>query len=381
MKKKIFSALGIMTGTSIDGVDLSLIKSDGINEFEPILDDYFEFNKNIQKKTEKLRDELSNIDDLDRYSKDLNELEREITIFIGECINRFVEKNDQEIDLIGFHGQTVFHDSNIKTSLQLGNGSLLSSLTKKTVINNFRQKDLLNGGQGAPLTPIYHKLISTIINKRYEVEFPINIINIGGITNVTKIIDNNQDPSKNIFAFDIGPGNCLIDGWIKKNSVKRFDHNGELAKFGNVDQLILNQAIDNFSGSKFDRSLDVKNFDFSFVKGLSIEDGCATITNFTAYLIAEGINFVNRINNKDSQYNLICGGGRKNDYLVDCIKENLSKDLVLKKIDAYGFNGDYIESQAFAYLAVRSYLNLPISFPNTTKCNEPTVGGEINENF
>ncbi len=381
MKKKIFSALGIMTGTSIDGVDLSLIKSDGINEFEPILDDYFEFNQKIQKKTEKLRDELSNIDDLDRYSKDLNELEREITIFIGECINRFIEKNDQEIDLIGFHGQTVFHDSNIKTSLQLGNGSLLSSITKKPVINNFRQKDLLNGGQGAPLTPIYHKLISTIINKKYEVEFPINIINIGGITNVTKIINNNQDPSKNIFAFDIGPGNCLIDGWIKKNSVKRFDHNGELAKFGNVDQLILNQAIDNFSGSKFDRSLDVKNFDFSFVKGLSIEDGCATITNFTAYLIAEGINFVNRINNKDSQYNLICGGGRKNDYLVDCIKENLSKDLVLKKIDEYGFNGDYIESQAFAYLAIRSYLNLPISFPNTTKCNEPTVGGEINKNF
>ena len=381
MKKKVFSALGIMTGTSIDGVDLSLIKSDGINEFEPILDDYFEFNKNIQKKTEKLRDGLSNIDDLDRYSKDLNELEREITIFIGECINRFIEKNDQEIDLIGFHGQTVFHDSNIKTSVQLGNGSLLSSITKKPVINNFRQKDLLNGGQGAPLTPIYHKLISTIINKKYEVEFPINIINIGGITNVTKIIDNNQDPSKNIFAFDIGPGNCLIDGWIKKNSVKRFDYNGELAKSGNVDQLILNQAIDNFSGSKFDRSLDVKNFDFSFVKGLSIEDGCATITNFTAYLIAEGINFVNRINNKDSQYNLICGGGRKNDYLVDCIKENLSKDLVLKKIDEYGFNGDYIESQAFAYLAVRSYLNLPISFPNTTKCKEPTVGGEINKNF
>ena len=381
MKKKFFLALGIMTGTSIDGVDLSLIKSDGINEFEPILDDYFEFNKNIQKKTEKLRDGLSNIDDLDRYSKDLNELEREITIFIGECINRFIEKNDQEIDLIGFHGQTVFHDSNIKTSLQLGNGSLLSSITKKPVINNFRQKDLLNGGQGAPLTPIYHKLISTIINKKYEVEFPINIINIGGITNVTKIIDNNQDPSKNIFAFDIGPGNCLIDGWIKKNSVKRFDYNGELAKSGNVDQLILNQAIDNFSGSKFDRSLDVKNFDFSFVKGLSIEDGCATITNFTAYLIAEGINFVNRINNKDSQYNLICGGGRKNDYLVDCIKENLSKDLVLKKIDEFGFNGDYIESQAFAYLAVRSYLNLPISFPNTTKCSKPTVGGEINKNF
>jgi len=381
MKKKIFAALGIMTGTSLDGVDLSLIKSDGINEFEAILDDYFEFNKNNQKKTEKLRDELLNIDDLDTYSKDLNQLEREITMFIGEVINEFIEKNTLEVDLIGFHGQTIFHDSSKKISIQLGNGSLLSSITKKIVINNFRQKDLLNGGQGAPLAPVYHKLISTIINKKHKIEFPINIINIGGITNITKIINNELDISKNIFAFDIGPGNCLIDGWIKKNSSKRFDHNGEFAKSGNIDKLILNQAIDNFSGSNFDTSLDIKNFDFSFAKGLSIEDGCATITKFTAYLIAEGVNFVNHICNKNSKYNLICGGGRKNDYLVDCIRENLSKDLVLKKIDEYGFNGDYIESQAFAYLAVRSYLNLPISFPNTTKCNEPTSGGEINKNF
>ena len=381
MKKKIFAALGIMTGTSLDGVDLSLIKSDGINEFEAILDDYFEFNKNIQKKTEKLRDQISNIDDLDTYSKDLNQLEREITIFIGEIINEFIEKNTLEIDLIGFHGQTIFHDSSKKISIQLGNGNLLSSITKKIVINNFRQKDLLNGGQGAPLAPIYHKLISTIINKKHKIEFPINIINIGGITNITKIINNEVDISKNIFAFDIGPGNCLIDGWIKKNSSKRFDRNGEFAKSGNIDKLILNQAIDNFSGNNFDTSLDVKNFDFSFAKGLSIEDGCATITKFTAYLIAEGVNFVNHICNRNSKYNLICGGGRKNDYLIDCIRENLSKDLILEKIDTYGFDGDYIESQAFAYLAIRSYLGLPISFPNTTKCNEPTSGGEINKNF
>ena len=381
MKKKVYTALGLMTGTSVDGIDLSIVRTDGINQFEPIFDDYFEFEAKIQKKTENLRDEISSIEDLKKNSKNLNELEREITLFIGKIVNEFIKKTNQEIDLIGFHGQTIFHDPNKKISIQLGNGNLLSSITKKIVINNFRQKDLLNGGQGAPLTPIYHKLISTIINKKSEIDFPINIINIGGITNITKIIDNNLDPGNNIFAFDIGPGNCLIDGWIKKNSLKRFDRNGELARLGNIDKLILNQAIDNFSGSKFDRSLDVKNFDFSFAKGLSIEDGCATITNFTAYLIAEGINFVNHINNKVSKYNLICGGGRKNDYLVDCIKENLSKDLVLKKIDAYGFNGDYIESQAFAYLAVRSYLNLPISFPNTTKCNEPTTGGEINKNF
>ena len=381
MKKKVFTSLGLMTGTSIDGVDLSIIKSDGINEFEPILDDYFEFDKKIQKKIEKLREELSTLDDLERKKKDLDELEREFTLFIGEIVSKFTNKTDQEIDLIGFHGQTIFHDSKKKTSIQLGNGKLLSSLTKKIVINNFRKKDLLNGGEGAPLTPIYHKVVSNNIYKNYSLEYPINIINIGGITNITKILNDDQNTEKNIFAFDIGPGNCLIDGWIKKNSQKKFDHNGEVAKSGKIDELILNQAIDNFGEGSFDKSLDIKNFDFSFVKGLSVEDGCATITKFTAYLIAEGINFINRLDNKSSRYNLISGGGRKNDYLINCIKENLSKELILEKIDNYGFDGDYIESQAFAYLAIRSYLNLPISFPNTTKCKKPTLGGEVNKNF
>ena len=379
MKKKVFTSLGLMTGTSIDGVDLSIIKSDGINEFEPVLDDYFEFDKKIQKKIEKLREELSTLDDLER-KKDLDELEREFTLFIGEIVSKFINKTDQEIDLIGFHGQTIFHDSKKKTSIQLGNGKLLSSLTKKIVINNFRKNDLLNGGEGAPLTPIYHKVVSNIIYKNYSLEYPINIINIGGITNITKILNDDQNIEKNIFAFDIGPGNCLIDGWIKKKQ-KKFDHNGEVAKSGKIDELILNQAIDNFGEGSFDKSLDIKNFDFSFVKGLSVEDGCATITKFTAYLIAEGINFINRLDNKSSRYNLISGGGRKNDYLINCIKENLSKELILEKIDNYGFDGDYIESQAFAYLAIRSYLNLPISFPNTTKCKKPTLGGEVNKNF
>ena len=381
MKKKIFTALGIMTGTSLDGIDLSVIKSDGINELELILDDYYEFDKEIRKKIEKIRDELFSVNDLKRNSKSLNDLEREITLYIGELVNRFIDKNNQEIDIIGFHGQTIFHEPKQKISLQLGNGRLLSSITKKIVINNFRQKDLLNGGEGAPLTPVYHKLISGFIKKNYDLEFPINIINIGGITNTTKIINETDDLIKNIFAYDIGPGNCLIDGWVKKNSTKKFDFRGELAKSGNVDQLILNQAIDNFSESSYENSLDIKNFDFSFAKGLSLEDGCATLTKFSGYLISEGLNFVNNLKNEKSNYNLVCGGGRNNDYLLKSIEQNLSKEIKLEKIDNYGFDGDFIESQAFAYLAIRSYLNLPISFPNTTRCSKPISGGELNKNF
>jgi anhydro-N-acetylmuramic acid kinase len=147
-----------------------------------------------------------------------------------------------------------------------------------------------------------------------------------------------------------------------------------------VDQQILNQAIDNFKINSYSQSLDVKNFDVSFAKGLSIEDGCATITNFTGYLISQGLEYVSQ---NDNITFLICGGGRKNNYLLDCIKNYLvnKKKIKLEIIDNYNLNGDYVESQAFGFLAIRSYLNLPISFNTTTRCNGFTVGGKLVENF
>ena len=183
-----------------------------------------------------------------------------------------------------------------------------------------------------------------------------------------------------IYSKDIGPGNCLIDEWVRNNSNKRYDQNGQIANLGKVDQLILNQAIENFKSSTYSDSLDTKNFDVSFARGLSLEDGCATITNFTAYLIARGLEHISQ---KVKIRYLVCGGGRKNNYLIDCIKNYLiNKNRInLELIDNYNFNGDYIESQAFAFLAIRCFLNLPISFSKTTGCNEPTVGGKLVENF
>jgi len=382
MKKKVFTSLGIMSGTSMDGIDLSIIESDGIKEFEAILDDYYEFDSKLQKKIENLRDKLFNIDDLDKNLIEVNEIEREITLFVAEKVNRFIKNTNQDIDIIGFHGQTILHDSQKKISKQLGNGKLLSSLTNKIVVDNFREKDLLNGGQGAPLTPIFHKIVSKSIHKNHKIQFPISILNIGGIANITKIIDENDDLEANIFAYDIGPGNCLIDSWIKKNSHKKFDFKGNLAKSGNVNQLILNQAIDNFCESSFDKSLDVKDFDLSFAKGLSFEDGCATITKFTAHLISEGINFADNSKDKTSFHILVAGGGRKNEFLMNCLKKNLSdKGITIDDIDNYSFDGDFIESQAFAYLAIRNLLQLPITFPNTTRCVKPSLGGDLNKNF
>ena len=378
MKKKVFTAIGLMSGTSVDGVDLSIIKSDGHSKFEPVLNRYFDFDEYLGKKILELRDKVSSIENLKKYRLELDNLEKDITLFHSKLIDKTVKEYQQHIDLIGFHGQTIFHDSKLKISKQLGDGNLLSQLLKNIVINNFRKADLENNGQGAPLAPIFHNLISNIISKKKKISFPISIINIGGITNITNIVNNDS-----IFeAFDIAPGNCLIDQWVRKNSKDKYDKNGDLAKLGKVNDLFFNHAIDNFNLGDYKQSLDIKDFDISFAKGLSLEDGCATLTKFTAYLIAQGIISTNNDNKNNLENIFVCGGGRKNNILINEINSFLpNKVMKLKNIDDYGFDGDFIESQAFGYLAIRSFLKLPLSFPSTTGCIKPTIGGEINKNF
>ena len=382
MKNKLYTAIGLMSGTSMDGVDVSLIRSDGINQFINVLDEYFEYNESLQQQLIELRNLISNINDLKLYSSRLNELEREMTLFHSKIVIDISSKYQDEVDFVGFHGQTIFHNPEQKISKQLGDGKLMSQLVKKKIIYNFRQEDMINKGQGAPLTPIFHNLLSKKIDENHQIDFPICFLNIGGISNITKIIKQDGKLEDNIEAFDSGPGNCMIDEWVRKNSKNNFDENGLIAKSGKIDQLILNQAVDNFQIDKFDKSLDVKNFDISFVRGLSLEDGCATITNFTAYLIAKGIEHSNGNNIKPIKY-LICGGGRRNTFLIQSIKDYLShkQNISLNSIDDYSLNGDYIESQAFGYLSIRSFLNLPISYPKTTGCKTPTVGGELVKNF
>ena len=382
MKKKIFTSLGLMSGTSMDGVDLSVIKSDGYEEFSSILNVYSQFDNDLYEQLVDIRDKISEVNDLKIHSDILNKLEKKFTLFNGKIINDVIQNIDEEIDLIGFHGQTIFHNSKVRVSKQLGDGKLLSNLMRKIVVNNFRQNDLNHGGQGAPLTPIFHNLISKIIKIKFQIEFPLSIINIGGITNVTQIIDSSNCLNQKFFAYDIAPGNCLIDEWVKKHTNSKYDRDGNYANSGKVDNLVLNQAIDNFEIKSFDNSLDVKDFDFSFVKGLSFEDGCATLTKFTAFLISDGIKKISKKNNIFSKNIIFCGGGRKNKFLINSIQEFLNDiNIKLDNMDNYHFDGDFIESQAFAFLAIRSYLNLPISFPNTTRCKQAIPGGEIQKNF
>ena len=381
MEKKEFVSIGLMSGTSMDGVDASVIKSNGNDQLVNILDRYYEFNKEIYDKLVNLRNLIIQKEDLDEYSKEIEILDRELTLFHVKIVNQIIKEIDLTVNLIGFHGQTIYHDPKNLISKQLGNGQLLSQLTNKDVIYNFRQNDLKHGGQGAPLTPIFHNLISSLIRIKDNINCPINILNIGGISNLTKAVKSSEIDL--IKGFDIGPGNCLIDEWIRNNSSYRYDEFGNIGKSGSVNELILNQAIDNFTISSYSNSLDIKDFDTSFVRGLSLEDGCATLTKFTAHLIANGIKYCHQSNNQIQEIYLICGGGRKNNFLINCIKKELinQKNITIDIIDNYNFNGDFIESQAFGYLAIRSYLNLPISFPGTTGCKNKVTGGILAKNY
>ena len=379
---KIFTAMGLMSGTSLDGVDVSIIRSDGNKEISSILNRYFEYDKELIQKISSIREKITYPEGLNEHSNKIKDLERDITLFHVKAIKEILEKSKSSVDLIGFHGQTIFHDPEKKITKQLGDGKLLSQLTKKKVIYDFRQNDLENGGQGAPLTPIFHNVLANKINKKFNLGFPLNILNIGGISNITSTVSwENLGKKDAIYAFDIGPGNCLIDEWIRKNSKKTYDRDGIIASSGIIDKLILNQALENFTeNSNYKKSLDIKDFDIFFAKGLSLENGAATISSFTAKLIANGMSYSHGKHHSDKYKWLVCGGGRKNKFLLESIKKNFEQ-ISIEPIDQYEIDGDFVESQAFAYLAIRSFLKLPISFPETTGCKAPTVGGVIVENF
>ena len=386
---KSFYSLGLMSGTSMDGVDASIIQSDGENKYKLILNKYFEYPKEIYKDLTTLKDKVSNFyNDFKKLSKKIKSLEREITLFHAKAVNKIVKDCKVNIDLIGFHGQTIFHSPYWKISKQLADGKLLSKLTKKTVVYNFRENDIKNGGEGAPLTPIFHKLLAD----KMKIALPVVFLNIGGIANITYIPPEDQKDGE-IVARDIGPGNCLIDQYLKKKSKYKYDKGGKLAKSGKIAENVsfdfMHWQTEHEERGENYSSLDINNpllkpVLFSDGSGLSLKDGAATITEYTSeilsyffsdYIWRRNETFVGSL---DLKKIILCGGGRKNKFLLNSISEKVHQKLLL--IDKYGIDGDFVESQAFAYLAIRSYLKLPISFPSTTGVSKPCTGGVIVKN-
>ena len=361
--QKSYYSLGLMSGTSMDGVDLSIIQTDGKTHYKSITNKYYEYSKEINENLVKLRAKITTSSDLKRQQKKIKSVEKEVTIFHAKAVNEILKKIKINVDFLGFHGQTIFHNMKEKISKQLGDGKLLSQLTKKKVVYKFRENDLVNGGEGAPLAPVFHKLLV----KQNKIKVPVAILNIGGISNIT-LINNNFAMS----SLDIGPGNCLIDKWIRLKTGKMYDKKGLIARSGTIDKFILNRSLYNFYNSKISKkkSYDINDFDLSFVKELTLRNGASTLTEFTADICSK------KMTNKNIY---VSGGGRKNTFLLERIKKKIKSKIRL--IDTIGIDGDFVESQAFAYLAVRSYLKLPISFPGTTGCKEPSSGGVIIKSF
>jgi len=363
--KQSYLALGLMSGTSGDGIDVSLVKTDGDKKIEAISFETFPYKNGFKSL---LRECL-----IANRRKDphfLHYCEKRLTLLHIDAVKNFLESKKikaSKIDLIGFHGHTVSHGSRGRRfSHQIGDGALLANESGIDVVDDFRSNDIARGGQGAPLAPIFHLAIAK------QKPHPVVFVNIGGVANVTWIDCN----TGNFLGFDVGPGNTLIDRWVQRFTGKSFDPHGQYAAMGNVKKNILKTFLANrHFRKKPPKSFDILDFNFDKFPKLSIEDGAATLTAITAHAIFMAQTYFPQ----KAHYWFICGGGRKNKFLFSMLKELIEKDLKfnvnVSAIEEMGWDGDAIESQAFAYLAVRSIKGMPLTFPSTTGVPAPTKGG------
>ena len=363
-------SIGLMTGTVNDGnIDIAAIRTDGekIIEFGPY--ELFPYeNKKIRQLVFETYEAAKTWNFQGPEPQIFSTVEKLITIEQSEAVNKFISKNNlhrESIYSIGFHGQTILHrpPNNIKKfgkTRQLGDGNMMSNYLNLPVVFDFRSNDVANGGQGAPLAPIYHLALSKLINKKSLV-----FLNIGGISNITFI---GQD--ENLIAFDTGPGNAPLDDYVKKNNKGSMDKNGEFAEQGKANSELIEKIMNNkYFEKSFPKSLDRFDFDFQDINQLEFEDGCATLTKIIALSIAKGLN---QLPQKPSQI-IVSGGGSKNQTLMKQL--NSTTNISCSKVEDYGFRGDAIEAEAFAYLSARCFRNLPLSYPFTTGVKEPTLGG------
>lgn len=352
----MFKALGLMSGTSTDGVDIALIETDGETILKTGASAYFAYSAEQKTIIQ------SAFGEKDRASNLCKEVDTLITSFHIDAVKSFMKDQGlkpSDIDMIGFHGQTITHAPHEKLTIQLGDGHALSQAVSVPVVFDFRSEDVSLGGQGAPLVPVYHKALMS------EYSGAVALVNIGGVANITLIGD-----TGNLVSFDTGTGNALIDDWMKLHQKGDFDIDGKCARSGTVDGEVLAQLMSHsYFSAPYPKSLDRNDFSINDVKHLSLEDGAATLTAFSATAVVKAINDLPEQPNQI----ILCGGGRHNTYLCELIQKEMNIPVLTS--ESCQLDGDMIEAEAFAFLAVRSYLGLPSTFPETTGVPYPlTVG-------
>lgn len=353
----IKTAIGLMSGTSIDGIDISLVKSDGEKIFSKELNDYYPYDRETKNI---LRSLINDYSHSLGYIKDTELL---ITKKHIEVVENFIKKYQilkNDVDIIGFSGHTILHSPEKSITWQIGNCQLLASKTLINVVGDFRTKDVVNNGQGAPLVPIYHHAIFN----DYPIK-PLIILNIGGVSNITYLEDNDYN---NIVAYDICFGNAPMDDLVHKSLGKDFDKDGNMAKNGKINEELANFILNqDYFFKSSPKSLDRNHFNQLLNKELlnsfaniKLEDALKTM----CYIIAKSLEIsIKTLKNKPKEV-FVCGGGRKNKTIMNLIAEICN--VKVTNVDDIGLDGNSIESQAFAFLAIRHLKNLPITFKKTT---------------
>ena len=363
----ILKVIGAISGTSMDGIDVALIETDGLFHVTPLAGRLYPYAPD-------LRNQLQSIIENPEIAEhgDLTEIEQAVSDAHSDAVLQFCkdiccDKKDicsdkSEIALVGLHGQTVLHRPERNFTRQLGLGQRMADLIGINVVNRFRHADIAAGGHGAPLVPLYHQALAHRFNK------PLIILNLGGVANITYI------DTQTLIAFDTGPASALLDDFVKTRTGRPYDENGALALSGTVNQPMLDAFMSNpFFDLPPPKSLDRQDFKLraKCVETLSDADGAATLAAFTVHSVARALQHVP----KTPVQWLVAGGGRLNNCFMQGFRKLLN--VPVESVDTVGWNGDFLEAECFAYLALRSRLGLPLSLPSTTGVPEPMTGGEF----
>jgi anhydro-N-acetylmuramic acid kinase len=350
--QRLWRALGLMSGTSLDGIDVAIIETDGQDRLVLGPSLTVPYQKAFR---ERLRSVLGGLGPVEK-------VEGELTRLHADAVEQFLVRHPATaIDVVGFHGHTIVHCPAERRTWQLGDGALLARLLGLDVVADFRSADIAAGGEGAPLAPLFHAAVAATLPK------PLAILNIGGVANVTWIGEGAE-----ILAFDTGPGNALIDDWVRQHTGAAADINGAFARAGRVSVGHLAGFLAfHFFERRPPKSLDRDDFRGILPVGLALADGAATLTEMTAAAIGAAP----RHFPAPALEWLVCGGGRRNPALMEALRRRLGAPV--RPVEEVGWDGDALEAQAFAYLTVRSLRGLPLSLPSTTGASRPISGGRL----
>ena len=378
MMGKLVRALGLMSGTSMDGIDVALLETDGENEVVRGPRASFAYPPEFRQRLLVALEAARSLTDRAARPAPLADIERELTERHAMAVAAFLAKESiaaGDIDVIGFHGQTVLHrpdetspspgravEAAPPMTVQIGDGALLARLTEIDVVYDLRAADFAAGGQGAPLAPVYHRALAARLPQR-----PVAFLNIGGVANVTWIGADGR-----LIAFDTGPGNALLDDWAQQQTGRPCDVDGALARSGVADEEVLRQYLMHpFFDRPLPKSLDRNDFSLAPVAGLTAANGAATLAVFTAASVARSLSWLP----EPPALWLVTGGGRRNKFLMEQLAWHLEAPVA--PVEAIELDGDSMEAEAWAYLAVRSLKGLPISYPGTTGAPYPLTGGVL----